>query len=1284
MPVPTPSVPRRRWIPLVAVATLLAGLVGPIAPAAPAGWAAPPTAGLDESAARRAAVRSGQRVEVGALTTPTRQVYANPDGTFTAQVHALPVRVRDRNGWRGVDTTLRRTADGRVAPVAASLEMSFSGGGTAPLVRLRSGDRELALTWPGRLPAPTLTGDTATYRDVLPGVDLTLRADVEGFAPALVVRTAQAARNPALGTLRLGARTTGLVLRAAPAGGLTALAPDGTAVFQAVAPAGAAAAADRDPAADRGAAALARPAGSDRMSRVVVSGARIEPDGLALTLDRSTLTAPDAAYPLLAEPPAWTGARTAWTQVWSNYPTTSFYNGANLGSSEKVARVGYDATDGKQTRSFFRFDTSGVKGKRIVKATLQTYETWSRSCTARQVEAWETGDISSSTTWKAQPAWISRLAYVSVAKGYSSSCPAGGVEFDVTAHVTKAAANGANSITQGLRASQSAEKNKDTLSWKKFRNNPSLTIVYNSAPGTPTNLTTEGSAVCTTGDGRLLIGRTTPTLRATVKDPDNAVTARFEWWTLDGTAPLGTYVSPSVAGGTPTTVAATIPEGHFANGAIGRWRVRAEDGLDMSAWSDWCEFQIDTSRPPIPTVSSAAFPDNGSGTAVMGDPVSVTFGANGGDTVARYEYVLNGDATSLSGTAQPAQTGGAATVALVPDRYVNWIHVRAVNTAGNRSEVATVVFYAAPPAGPVGEWSLDETGDGTVAVDSSPAGRHAPLSGGASWGDGRYSGALHLDGVDGYAATAGPVLDTTRSLSVSAWVRLIDGSRNSVVLAQVGNRASAITLYYSASYNRWIFNRTTVDGDSPTYVRAISTSAPVLGVWTHLIGVYDAAAGQIRLYVNGLLQGETAFTAQPWAATGPLQIGRSKVGGVFGEYWPGQIDEVAVYDRPLLPGEIQQVSRPEGRWELDETSGATGADALGRHPVTLSGGVARTAGVRGNALQFSGGTAVTAGPVVRTDSSYTVAAWLRPGPVGRNEVAVSQDGTQVSGFNLGYSLDPDTGGYRWSVRVPTADSLSATVVTAVDLFAPPTTGVWTHLAAVYDAKDQRIRLYVDGQIAGEAAYTGVVNATGPLRLGAGRLPGSTAPEEFSGAVDEVQAISGVLTDQEIYGLYADVAVPVPTESSFWPGDVIPRHEVVPETEPVDLGLRFTTSRAGSIVGLRFLKGAGDTGRHTLTLWDGTGAVLARVTPTTETASGWQEVRLDEPVPVEPGRTYVVSYHTSSGRFTVMRKYFTGSPFVAGPLIALAAPNGVYAYSATPAFPTGVTAGANYFADVIFS
>jgi len=1007
---------------------------------------------------------------------------------------------------------------------------------------------------------------------------------------------------------------------------------------------------------------------------------RIDQNTLTLVPDRALLTAPDTRYPVYIDP-AWTGARAAWTQVWSNYPTTSFYNGANLGTSQKVARVGYDATDNKKTRSFFRFDTSGVKGKHILKATLQTYETWSRSCTARQVEAWETTGISSSTTWNAQPTWVTRLDYKSVAKGYSSSsCPAGGVEFNVTPHVTKAAANSWDTVTQGLRASTTAETNKDTLSWKKFSNNPNLTIEYNSTPETPTNLSTEGSAVCTTGSERLLTGTTTPTLRATVSDPDNAVKARFEWWALDGATPLGTYLSASVAGSTPTTVATTVPAGVFANGGTGKWRVRAEDDLEASQWSGWCEFQIDTSHPPIPSISSADFPDNGPSTAVMGKALSVTFAVAGGTTVNAYEYTINGDATALGNTASPPTTGGAATVSLIPDRYVNWIHVRSVNTAGNRSDIATVVFYAGPAPGPIGDWRLDETGDGTVAMDSSANGRNAPLSGGASWDEGRDSGALRLDGIDGHAATTSPVVDTMKSFSVSAWARLTDKSHNAVIVAQVGDRASALTLYYSSSGNAWIFNRTAVDGDTQTYTRARSTTVPALGAWTHLIGVYDADNQQVRLYVNGVLESQVVFTT-PWSATGGFQIGRAKVRGVFGEYWTGQIDQVQVHDRPLLAGEIQQVSRPEGHWSLNEAAGTTAADTYGQHPATWTSGVSRIAGITGNALQFSGGTVSTTGPVLRTDGSYTVAAWLRPSTVGKDEVAVSQDGSQVSGFNLGYSYEPDAGDYRWSVRVPNTDSLSATVVAAIDLFDPPTPGVWAHLAAVYDAKDRRLRLYVNGQIAGETWLTSVVNAAGPLRIGSGRLPNTSGPDLWSGAVDDVRAHSGVLTDQEIYQSYADVAITPPTETRFWP--TVPTHEVIPETSPVELGLRFTTSQAGSITALRFLKGTGDTSPHTLTLWSASGAVLARATTTGETDSGWQEVLLANPVPVEPGVTYVVSYHTDSGRFTAARDFFTGTSYVSGPLTAPGTNNGVYTYGSTPVFPTSSN-GSSYFADVVFS
>ncbi|MFI5735447.1 LamG-like jellyroll fold domain-containing protein [Kribbella sp. NPDC051587] len=1062
---------------------------------------------LDEVGARGVAAKTGRQVEVATLTTETGQVVANPDGSFTRHESALPVRVRRPSGWVPVDMTLRAGAHGTVAPAAGPVDVAFSGGGETPLVRLREGGRELAVGWPGTLPQPVLAGDTATYREVFPGVDLVLTASTVGLSQILVVKNAAAAANPALGSLPYRLTTKGLAVHSTAAG-LTATDAAGEVVFSGPAP-------YMWDSSGRGSAV--QPGG-----RVTAVGARIVGDQLSLVPDRAMLTAKTTRYPVYIDP-SWSGVKQAWTQVWSNYPNTSFFNGANLGTSEKVARVGYDGTDQKRTRSFFQFDTSGVKYKHILKATLQTFSNWSWSCTVREVQVWATNPISSATTWKNQPTWAYQMEKKSFAKGFSSSsCPAGGVEFNVTSQITNAAANGWSNVTQGLRASTTAESKNDSYSWRKFANNPSVTIDYNTIPDSPANLTTEGSASCVTGSDRLVVSTVTPTLRATLHDVDNSVQAHFEWWTADGTAPAGQYVSPVVAGATPTLVATSVPSGAFGNGVVGKWRVRAEDGIDVSEWSPWCEFAVDDAAPEAPTAVSSGFPDNGTGNAVMGTSLPVTFGANGESDVVRYEYTLNGTSTALNQTATPAQPGGEASIAVLPDRYVNWVHVRSVDAGGNRSAVVTAVFYAAQAPGPVADWPLDETGDGTVAVDSAPVKHNATLGGGTSWGDGRQGGALTLNGTTGYAATTAAVVNTLNSFSVSSWVRLTDTSHNAVVASQVGSQAGAFTLSYSSSSQRWIFSRTSADVASPTSVKAISTTVPAAdGRWVHLTGVYDAPNTQIRLYVNGVLEATTAYTT-PWNATGSFQIGRSKVNGTYGEYWPGDLDQLQVHNRVLLPGEIQQVARRDGQWLMDEASGTTAGDANGAHPASWSAsGVSRVAGKTGNAVQLNGTTGVltASGPAVRTDGSFTVAAWVKPSAVGKSEVVISQDGSQVSGFRLGYAWDDLYGGYRWSVAMPVADSASAEVHTAVGPFDEPVAGAWTHVAAVYDAKDQTLRLYVGGQFVAETYHRSAWHAAGASRFGAGWTSAAGLRDFFTGAIDDVQMYSGVLTDQQISDLY---------------------------------------------------------------------------------------------------------------------------------------------------------------------
>ena len=89
---------------------------------------------------------------------------------------------------------------------------------------LNTAGRTLALSWPRRLPVPVVSGATATYRNVLPGVDLAVTADTQGgMSDTLIIRTAAAAANPALRSLKLTASVSrGLRLSADPAGNLIA------------------------------------------------------------------------------------------------------------------------------------------------------------------------------------------------------------------------------------------------------------------------------------------------------------------------------------------------------------------------------------------------------------------------------------------------------------------------------------------------------------------------------------------------------------------------------------------------------------------------------------------------------------------------------------------------------------------------------------------------------------------------------------------------------------------------------------------------------------------------------------------------------------------------------------------------------------------------------------------------------------------------------------------------------------------------------------------------------
>ncbi|MFI7453532.1 LamG-like jellyroll fold domain-containing protein [Nonomuraea sp. NPDC049714] len=1072
----------------------------------PSAQQAPPDTATEQGALA-AAAQQGDRVEVGSLRTETRTVYATSEGNLVLEQNARPIRVRKQGRWTPVDTTLHRLPDGSVAPAATAVDLSFSGGGDAPMAKVARGGKSLALSWPGGLPEPVLDGATATYADVLPDVDLQVTADVDGFSHVLVVKNRQAALNGRLDRLRFALTTENVSIKQEQGGGMQAVDRSGAQVFAAPTPLMWGSPAD----AKGSRIALAnRPGeGPNPGSRHEAMGLKISGEDLTLTPDKAMLADPATKYPVYLDPSV-SAARGAWTSVWKKYPSTNYLN------SSDVARVGHENDTGGTNRSFFQMNTgSAIHGKQIIKATLRMYETWAWSCTKKPVELWLTGAISKSTTWSNQPSWATKLDTENVAKGWSTSCPAGGVEFDATPAAVQASDKKWSNITMGLRATSET----DTFAWKKFRNNPTLVVEYNTIPTAPltADVWSDPGGPCVSGDGRPLAGTATPKLWAKLRDGDNTVKGRFEWYA--DTTKVGEFVTAAAASGNAFT--ASVPAGAFADGSVIKWRVRGEDGKANSAWSPYCEIGVDMTAPGSEaTVTSQQYPENlwGEGLGRAGE---FTFGANGVPDVTSFLYGLN---TNPATEVRADTAGGSATIRLTPlEEGPNVLSVRSKDAAGKQGPIRSYVFNVRPGTGPVGYWRLDE-GSGVTAGDE--AGSHPAALGGATWSEGRAGKALRFAGAGQHATTSAGVAPTEQNVAVSAWVRLSSlPAGNAAAVSQAGQDNSGFWLGYHGSVKSWTFMMNNPGGTSRTVWVDNPAIVPVAGEWTHLAGVYDSATRSMFLYVNGRLAGgPVAYHGGAGPATA-VQFGQALYQGRQTDPWPGEVDEVRVHDRALADEEVvmlvNHAATLTGHWRLDEETGTAAADAANRTgPLTLGPGASWTDGWLDGALALDGttGHAQAPGPAMRTDDSFTVTAWVQLDSLpAADAAAVAQNGNRASGFTLGYAAQ----GPRWSFGMADTDADGAPV-TRTHSDTVPFAMEWAHVAGVYDALAKKLRVYVGGQLVAttEVDHLSNWNSTGPLQLGRALHDGAVTGQ-WPGIVDDVRTYQGALSDENVARLAAE-------------------------------------------------------------------------------------------------------------------------------------------------------------------
>lgn len=258
-----------------------------------------------------------------------------------------------------------------------------------------------------------------------------------------------------------------------------------------------------------------------------------------------------------------------------------------------------------------------------------------------------------------------------------------------------------------------------------------------------------------------------------------------------------------------------------------------------------------------------------------------------------------------------------------------------------------------------------------------------------------------------------------------------------------------------------------------------------------LIGLITALAAALAFVVIGMDGGTTTAEAKPKPS--PKSSAKSA----------SPSKSAAKPAPPALKG--------VGWWPTDEKSGEAAADAVGQHPAALKDGAAWTQAAQGGALLFNGTSsyADTGAPILDTvGKDYSAAADVRLDADGFR-TAVSIDGAQSSVFFLQYIADHK----RFSFSFSNARAIAASA-------GEPKLGRWYHLVGTYSQAEKKLKIYVDGALAGEtAAPDNPEQPAGNLVIGRGKYQGN-AVDYWPGAIADVHVYDRALTPAEVTALAA--------------------------------------------------------------------------------------------------------------------------------------------------------------------
>lgn len=345
-------------------------------------------------------------------------------------------------------------------------------------------------------------------------------------------------------------------------------------------------------------------------------------------------------------------------------------------------------------------------------------------------------------------------------------------------------------------------------------------------------------------------------------------------------------------------------------------------------------------------------------------------------------------------------------------------------------EQRSLLTAVAAPEGLVSWWKAENSGADVMGLNN------ASLYNGATYATGEAGKAFSFDGVNDRAQLADvDSLKFTTSMTIETWIR-VDSYTGGVVFFRGDDRGGLdpYNLSFDSSGNLQFAVTDSLNNS------AVIKSAVPLGQLIHVAGTLDDATGDMRLYVNGAVVAHQTTTIRPFRDLDPASnpsIGIGNHGGypITPHNFPfhGLIDELAVYNRALTPGEVFGIAKAGSSGKVlspiavdgpSVVEGATGTTT----PITFT--IQRTGSLAGPltvAWVTADDTATAGSDYVATSGSVTFADGEATKTV---DVTINGDNNVESNEAFRLIVTPTGGASVMGIGTIVADDVSVSVASA--------------------------------------------------------------------------------------------------------------------------------------------------------------------------------------------------------------------------------------------------------------